>query len=136
MKLFFIIFTTCIFKWFIFNSLELPIASSIVIISDLILIGYWLFRGFQQVASANELYLASEALVMTKRSLKQLLWLGSLPIAGAFLLSEKLIEPMFYIDLVLISSFLIAVVSWALLTTISNAFKRLEGTSAMNSQSV
>ena len=136
MKLFVIIFTTCIFKWFTFNSLKLPIASSIVIISDLILIGYWLFRGFQQVASANELYLASEALVMTKRSLKQLLWLGSLPIVGAFLLSEKVIEPLFYIDLVLISSFLIGVVSWALITTISNAFKRLEGTSAMNSRAV
>lgn len=105
MKLFIIIFITSFVKCFAFNGLDLPLASSIMIILDLILIGYWLFQGFQQVALANELYLASDALVMTKRSLKQLLWLGLLPIVGAFLLSEKVIEPLFYIDLALISFF-------------------------------
>jgi len=136
MKLFIIIILTSLIKWFVFEELELSTACMFVMILDLVIAGYWLFVGFKQVANSNELYQANDALLMAKNNLNQLLWIGAIPIIGSILMSENFIDTIFFVDLVIISIVLVAVNSWALITTISNAFKRLEGTSVLNNRSI
>jgi hypothetical protein len=134
MNLLLTILLTSLFKWLMFEYAEPTVATLSACLITLAIAGYYLYLGFKQITTANELYNANDALKLLKLNLGQILWLIMLPIIGFMLYTQEIISPGYFIDLSAVMILLTFVISWTLITTASNSFKRLEAVNTINNR--
>ncbi|MBB1369016.1 hypothetical protein H5154_22005 [Pseudoalteromonas sp. SR44-5] len=134
MNLLLTIVLTSLFKWLLFEYAEPIVATLSACLITLSIAGYYLYLGFKQITFANELYNANDALKLLKLNLVQILWLITLPIIGFMLYKQNLIGSGYFIDLFAVMTLLTFVLSWTLITTASNSFKRLEAVNTINNR--